>query len=506
MRRLRLLSLLVSISLILPLCVFAEEATKTYGTPYFTIRLPEQNFTATEKDAISEYIQSFLGASKDTVSEYIQSFLGASIDVENVFFSYDPVRGLYWFATADAVSGDKVVPDLLPSEISQLFDAFYSKFNKIFSFEKWQTGHLEHDSGTMLRFDFVSEYNGVTIEQVHFILPLRKSDQNYNVNLMCNAYGVMSEETLDYIDNVLLNHTFFPGSLPKIISEAERAKQATRSNSAEQVPQSGQARKPAQTTVRSGSAVQAEYRPQSGSNIFLYILLFVIVATSVFILFAILLKKSKKSNLTLKRLYVIFFWAFLCGIVVTVISRILHFQLGGLPTVIIGAVCFIPSRIILHWLKRPTYENSNIGNRTSSVDQPSSLMNAQALPKKIIEQSNPVNSAHDSNLAETSDEDEAKQEELTVVEPLRSMCQSERENDESLRKQTAELVTKWKREAEEASRVYPDFDFLLEQNDPITGKRFMNMVKNGVDVRSAYEVIHIKELTRELFQEGDHLQ
>lgn len=219
MKYLRCLSLLLVLLLIFPLCTFAEEVTKTYETPYFTIRLPEQNSTATDKDLISEYVQTFFGG---------------SADFEYVFFSYDPVRKLYWYATAVSVSDDEIVPDLIPSEISQFFDSFYSEFNKTYSIEKWQTGYLEHNSGTMLRFDLAIENNGVSMEQVNFVLPLRKSDQNYNVNLICQAYGVMSKTTLAYIDDILLNYTFFPGSLPKIISEAERAKQAIQTNHAEQ--------------------------------------------------------------------------------------------------------------------------------------------------------------------------------------------------------------------------------------------------------------------------------
>lgn len=64
----------------------------------------------------------------------------------------------------------------------------------------------------------------------------------------------------------------------------------------------------------------------------------------------------------------------------------------------------------------------------------------------------------------------------------------------SSREQFQANVARWKREAGETAKVYPGFDFVAEQNNPETGEKFMNMVRNGVHVQSAYEVVHINEL------------
>lgn len=80
------------------------------------------------------------------------------------------------------------------------------------------------------------------------------------------------------------------------------------------------------------------------------------------------------------------------------------------------------------------------------------------------------------------------------VEQLKRMKQLEREND-SLQRAVAErqrqenadrIYADWMRQTEEAKRVYPALDFETEVQDP----NFLRLLRAGVDVRAAYEVVH----------------
>lgn len=98
-----------------------------------------------------------------------------------------------------------------------------------------------------------------------------------------------------------------------------------------------------------------------------------------------------------------------------------------------------------------------------------------------------------SSLVENTDELEAEKRGL-AVEQLQAMRQLERENEEFRRNEAQRQIEKWKKESYETKLVYPKFSFISEQNDPDTGERFMDMVRKGISVKTAYEVIHIKEL------------
>ncbi|MBP3413266.1 MAG: hypothetical protein J6K89_08395 [Oscillospiraceae bacterium] len=64
---------------------------------------------------------------------------------------------------------------------------------------------------------------------------------------------------------------------------------------------------------------------------------------------------------------------------------------------------------------------------------------------------------------------------------------------EKLRRQQArakELTAKWQQQAQEAKALYPKLDLAQELKDP----RFGELLKSGVDVRTAFEVIHKDEI------------
>lgn len=98
-------------------------------------------------------------------------------------------------------------------------------------------------------------------------------------------------------------------------------------------------------------------------------------------------------------------------------------------------------------------------------------------------------------------EDEALQKGVSV-EQLKEIKRLERENAEFKRvaaererRTNAEKVySTWMQQAEDAKRFYPGFDLQSELNADGTKDRFVALLRSGVDVRTAYEVIHKDEL------------
>lgn len=52
----------------------------------------------------------------------------------------------------------------------------------------------------------------------------------------------------------------------------------------------------------------------------------------------------------------------------------------------------------------------------------------------------------------------------------------------------------WDQQSQQLKQVYPGFDFAAECQNPQTGQQFIKLLGNGVDVRTAYEVLHKDEL------------
>ena len=94
-------------------------------------------------------------------------------------------------------------------------------------------------------------------------------------------------------------------------------------------------------------------------------------------------------------------------------------------------------------------------------------------------------------------EDEALEKGITV-EQLKEIRRMERENAD-LKKQMDEIRQKedadktfgeWMKSAEEIQQIYPSFDLEYELQNP----RFIDLIYNNVDMRTAYEVIHKDEI------------
>ena len=62
------------------------------------------------------------------------------------------------------------------------------------------------------------------------------------------------------------------------------------------------------------------------------------------------------------------------------------------------------------------------------------------------------------------------------------------------RENTERIYARWISEGSECTRIYPDFELERECRSPETGERFMGLLQNGVDVKTAYELIHKDEL------------
>lgn len=97
-------------------------------------------------------------------------------------------------------------------------------------------------------------------------------------------------------------------------------------------------------------------------------------------------------------------------------------------------------------------------------------------------------------------EQEAMEKGLSV-EQLKHVKQLERENAEFKRTAQAEaernaqqqIYAKWMNEAEECKQTYQNFDLQSELSAE-SGQRFLGLLRSGVDVKTAYQVIHQDEI------------
>ena len=94
-------------------------------------------------------------------------------------------------------------------------------------------------------------------------------------------------------------------------------------------------------------------------------------------------------------------------------------------------------------------------------------------------------------------EEEAMRRDMSVAQ-LKQMKQMERENEqfrraqaEQERQQNADRIYQgWLQQSEQVKQAYGNFDLRSEIGNPETGERFMGLLRSGIDVKTAYEVIH----------------
>ena len=54
--------------------------------------------------------------------------------------------------------------------------------------------------------------------------------------------------------------------------------------------------------------------------------------------------------------------------------------------------------------------------------------------------------------------------------------------------------SEWNQQSEALRQIYPGFDFRAECSNPKTGERFIRLLGQGVDVRTAYQALHQDEI------------
>ena len=90
------------------------------------------------------------------------------------------------------------------------------------------------------------------------------------------------------------------------------------------------------------------------------------------------------------------------------------------------------------------------------------------------------------------------------VEHLKEIRKLERDNadlrkqmrEQSMREQADQLYSQWLKQADDAKLVYPSLDLATEIQNP----DFTKLIQNGIDVRTAYEVVHKDQIIQGAMQ------
>ena len=107
------------------------------------------------------------------------------------------------------------------------------------------------------------------------------------------------------------------------------------------------------------------------------------------------------------------------------------------------------------------------------------------------------------------EEDDSMFEECAMAkgmstEQYREFYRLEKQNEEFRRaaegtqriRQADETYSKWMSEADALKEIYPNFSF----DEEVENKDFLQLLQNGIDVRTAYEVAHHEEIMRGAMQ------
>lgn len=102
--------------------------------------------------------------------------------------------------------------------------------------------------------------------------------------------------------------------------------------------------------------------------------------------------------------------------------------------------------------------------------------------------------------------EEAADEAGMSVEEFKTIQKLQRENarlraerlDQDSRRAAQQRLAQWNQEAEETQRVYPDFDLNREAANP----QFLTLLRSGIPVRHAYEVLHMEDIKAGAAQEA----
>ena len=122
----------------------------------------------------------------------------------------------------------------------------------------------------------------------------------------------------------------------------------------------------------------------------------------------------------------------------------------------------------------------------------------EALAKKYGVDATDINALNKAIEEDDSYYEEEALEKGITVQQLKEIRKMERENadlkrqmEEQNRKENADkLYSRWMQESEATKKVYPSFNLQAEMQNP----RFIDLLKNNIDVRTAYEVLHKDEI------------
>lgn len=102
--------------------------------------------------------------------------------------------------------------------------------------------------------------------------------------------------------------------------------------------------------------------------------------------------------------------------------------------------------------------------------------------------------ANNSSVEQTRENHKLKRENASLTREKEAQAQEKQREEEELKVQ--ETIKKWKEEAEQVKTVYPGFDFDTEVDNP----DFTRLMRAGLDMLTAYEAAHHKEIMRGAMQ------
>ena len=106
-----------------------------------------------------------------------------------------------------------------------------------------------------------------------------------------------------------------------------------------------------------------------------------------------------------------------------------------------------------------------------------------------------VHALEEQALAEEALAEEADRRGLTVQQ-LKVFKEMKAEAEVAQKAKEAQAFILWTQQGELCKQNYPSFNFLAECQNSQTGKRFLDLLKGGVEVQTAYEIIHKDEIVR----------
>lgn len=146
---------------------------------------------------------------------------------------------------------------------------------------------------------------------------------------------------------------------------------------------------------------------------------------------------------------------------------------------------------------------ADLGRRLKGQEEVSKQLQAVQPIMDMLAQKYGVDSRDISGLTQKLQEDDALYEQEAsekgmTVQQLREIKRLQRENAELRRmqeqarfqEQADAIMTRWMNQGEELKTIYPGFDFETESENP----QFMSLLKAGVDVRAAYQAVHMDDI------------